>query len=81
MIIHKKWHYFHYPLYFRAGSRNETYETQGLTHLLRLAAGLGTSRASSFGITRNIQQMGGSLTAVADRESIAYTLLITRDKL
>ncbi|XP_015595314.1 cytochrome b-c1 complex subunit 2, mitochondrial [Cephus cinctus] len=66
---------------FRAGSRNETYDTQGISHMLRIAAGLTTSRSTAFGITRNIQQIGGNLTAVADRESIAYTLQVTRDHL
>ncbi|EFN83794.1 Cytochrome b-c1 complex subunit 2, mitochondrial [Harpegnathos saltator] len=66
---------------FRAGSRNETYETQGVAHHLRICAGLSTCRSSVFGITRNIQQLGGNLTATTDRESIAYTLQITRDKL
>ncbi|XP_033214004.1 cytochrome b-c1 complex subunit 2, mitochondrial [Belonocnema kinseyi] len=65
---------------FKAGSRNETYETQGTSHLLRIAAGLGTSRSSAFGITRNVQQLGGNLTATSDRESIAYTVQVTRDK-
>lgn len=64
---------------FRAGSRNETYDTQGIAHHLRIAAGLGTKRSSAFGITRNIQQLGGNLTATTDRESIAYTLQITKD--
>ncbi|XP_046627813.1 cytochrome b-c1 complex subunit 2, mitochondrial [Neodiprion virginianus] len=66
---------------FKAGPRNETYETQGTSHVLRLAAGLTTNRSSAFGITRNIQQIGGNLTATTDRESIAYTLQCTRDKL
>ncbi|XP_012271872.1 cytochrome b-c1 complex subunit 2, mitochondrial [Orussus abietinus] len=64
---------------FKAGSRNETYDTQGTAHLLRVAAGLSSKRSSNFGITRNIQQLGGNLTAVSDRESIAYTLQVTRD--
>ncbi|KZC05705.1 PREDICTED: cytochrome b-c1 complex subunit 2, mitochondrial [Dufourea novaeangliae] len=66
---------------FRAGSRNETYDTQGVTHTLRIAAGLSTSCSSGFAITRNIQQLGGNLTAIVDRESIAYTLQITRNNL
>lgn len=66
---------------FRAGSRNETYDTQGAAHHLRIAAGLSTSCATGFAITRNIQQMGGNLTATVDRESIAYTLQITRNNL
>ncbi|XP_012543569.2 cytochrome b-c1 complex subunit 2, mitochondrial [Monomorium pharaonis] len=66
---------------FRAGSRNETYDTQGVMHHIRVAAGLSTQRSTTFGITRNIQQLGGSLTATTDRESIAYTLQITRNNL
>ncbi|KAK1129669.1 hypothetical protein K0M31_019383 [Melipona bicolor] len=66
---------------FRAGSRNETYDTQGIAHHLRIAAGLGTSVASAFAITRNIQQRGGNLITTLDRESIAYTLQITRNNL
>ncbi|XP_063995727.1 cytochrome b-c1 complex subunit 2, mitochondrial [Diachasmimorpha longicaudata] len=66
---------------FKTGSRNETYDTQGITHLLRIAAGLTTSRSSTFAITRNIQQLGGNLYTTVDRESIAYTLQVTPDKL
>ncbi|XP_003702764.1 ubiquinol-cytochrome c reductase core protein 2 [Megachile rotundata] len=66
---------------FRAGSRNETYDTQGMIHHLRVLAGQSTSRASGFAITRNIQQLGGNLLTVVDRESIAYTLQITRNNL
>ncbi|OAD60744.1 Cytochrome b-c1 complex subunit 2, mitochondrial, partial [Eufriesea mexicana] len=66
---------------FRAGSRNETYDTQGLTHYLRTATGLSTSSASAFVITRNIQQLGGNLITTIDRESIAYTLQITKNNL
>ncbi|KYM96826.1 Cytochrome b-c1 complex subunit 2, mitochondrial [Cyphomyrmex costatus] len=66
---------------FRASSRNETYDTQGTVHHIRIAAGLSTCRSSYFGITRNIQQLGGNLTATTDRESIAYTLQITRNHL
>ncbi|XP_043260521.1 cytochrome b-c1 complex subunit 2, mitochondrial [Colletes gigas] len=66
---------------FRTGSRNETYDTQGVTHSLRIATGLSTSASSSFAIIRNIQQLGGNLMTTVDRESIAYTLQITRDNL
>lgn len=66
---------------FSAGSRNETYESQGAAHLLRIAAGLSTKNASGFGITRAIQQVGGSLSVTGDREVISYTLEVTRDHL
>ncbi|XP_035721824.1 cytochrome b-c1 complex subunit 2, mitochondrial-like [Vespa mandarinia] len=66
---------------FRAGPRNETYHTQGVSHHLRIVAGLTTCRSSYFGITRNIQQLGGNIIATSDRESIAYTLQVTRNNL
>ncbi|XP_019870660.1 cytochrome b-c1 complex subunit 2, mitochondrial [Aethina tumida] len=58
----------------RAGSRNETADNLGVTHLLRNCAGLSTKNVSQFLITRNIQQVGASLTATSDRETISYTL-------
>lgn len=66
---------------FRTGSRNETYDTQGTAHHLRIAAGLSTSCATGFAITRDLQQMGGNLFATVDRESIAYTLQVSRNNL
>lgn len=67
--------------HFSAGSRNENYDSLGAAHLLRIAAGLSTKKASQFGICRNIQQAGGSLTVTGDREILAYTLEVTRDQL
>ncbi|XP_068906001.1 cytochrome b-c1 complex subunit 2, mitochondrial [Tenebrio molitor] len=63
---------------FRAGSRNETPDNAGVTHALRICAGLSTKNSSQFAITRNIQQAGANLTATSDREIIAYTLEGTR---
>ncbi|XP_066148530.1 cytochrome b-c1 complex subunit 2, mitochondrial [Euwallacea fornicatus] len=64
---------------FRAGARNETAENLGVSHVLRVAAGLTTKNQSQFAITRNIQQLGASLTATSDRETISYTLEGTRE--
>ncbi|KAK9729865.1 Peptidase M16 inactive domain [Popillia japonica] len=55
---------------FRAGSRNESGETMGATHVLRVAAGGTTQRFSKFAIARQVAQ--------ADREVVAYTLEGTR---
>ncbi|XP_030746532.1 cytochrome b-c1 complex subunit 2, mitochondrial [Sitophilus oryzae] len=63
---------------FRAGSRYETSDNLGAVHVIRTAAGLSTKNASQFAIIRNIQQVGASLTATADRETISYTLEGTR---
>lgn len=63
---------------FRAGSRQETHDNQGVTHVLRVCAGLSTKSASQFAITRHIQQLGASLHCTLDRETISYTLEGTR---
>jgi ubiquinol-cytochrome c reductase core subunit 2 len=36
----------------KAGPRHETYETAGISHMLRVAAGLSTKNHTAFGITR-----------------------------
>lgn len=66
---------------YRAGSRNETADNLGASHVLRAAAGLSTKTATTFGITRNLQQVGSSLTATSDRETITYTVAVTKDEL
>jgi len=64
----------------KSGSRNETYETTGASHALRVAAGLGTKNNSAFGLTRNIQQLGASLVCTQGREHTMYTIQATRDQ-
>lgn len=66
---------------YRAGSRHETADNLGASHVLRAAAGLSTKTATTFGITRNLQQVGASLTATSDRETITYTVAVTKDEL
>jgi len=63
----------------KAGSRNETYDNAGLAHTLRIAAGLATKNNSAFGITRNLQQLGASMTCTQGREHTLYTVQTTRD--
>jgi len=63
----------------KAGARNETYETLGLSHTLRAAAGLSTKKNSAFGICRNLQQTGASLSCTQGREHTLYTIQATRD--
>lgn len=65
---------------FRAGSRNEDHDTAGANHMIRIAAGLSTKYRTGFNITRNLQQIGGSLTASSDRELLSYTIETTSDK-
>ena len=63
----------------QAGSRNEEHSNSGVGHALRIAAGLGTKNNSAFGICRNLQQAGASLTCVQGREHTLYTIQATRD--
>lgn len=58
----------------KAGSRYETAENLGVSHVLRAACGLTTGSLSTFAITRLIQERGANLYAVNDRDSISYTL-------
>lgn len=69
------------PLDFRAGSRNESYETQGTAHVLRVGAALSNKNSSEFGINVNVKATGGSLNVISDRESIAYNVELKRDEL
>jgi len=66
---------------FRAGSRYESSDNQGVSSVLRSSAGLTTSGATAFGIVRNLQQIGASLSVTSDREGISYTLEATPDKI
>ncbi|KAG7222848.1 hypothetical protein INR49_016028, partial [Caranx melampygus] len=48
-------------VFVKAGSRYETVENQGVSHVLRLAANLTTKGASAFKICRGVEALGGSL--------------------
>ncbi|KAL7869798.1 hypothetical protein AOLI_G00137860 [Acnodon oligacanthus] len=63
----------------RAGSRYETMDSLGVTHLLRLASGLTTKGASAFRICRGIEAVGGSLGVTTTRETMLYTVDCLRD--
>ena len=58
----------------KAGSRYEPPDQLGLTHTLRSMAGFSTQDSTVFGITRNIEYVGGSLSAVSTRDHILYVL-------
>lgn len=63
----------------KAGSRNEEYANTGVSHALRVTAGLSTKNHSAFGICRNLQQAGASLQCTQGREHTLYTVQATRD--
>lgn len=58
----------------KAGSRYEPPDQLGLTHTLRSMAGFSTKESTVFGITRNIEYVGGSLSAVTTRDHMLYVL-------
>ena len=41
----------------KAGARNEGYDNAGVTHALRVASGMATSKNTAFGMCRNLQQV------------------------
>jgi len=63
----------------KAGSRNEVYADAGVSHMLRISAGLATKKNSAFGITRNLQQAGTGLLCTQGREHTLYSVQTTRD--
>lgn len=44
---------------------------------MRVAGGLTNKNSSGFAVTRQIQQVGGSLNVTSDREVVAYTVEAT----
>ncbi|XP_028267515.1 ubiquinol-cytochrome c reductase core protein 2a [Parambassis ranga] len=68
-------------VFVKAGSRYETVENQGVTHVLRLASNLTTKGASAFKICRSLETMGASLSVTSSRETMVYTADCLRDDL
>ncbi|XP_036409123.1 cytochrome b-c1 complex subunit 2, mitochondrial-like isoform X1 [Megalops cyprinoides] len=66
-------------VFVKAGSRYETVENEGVTHLLRLAANLTTKGASAFRICRGVEAVGGSLSVTSSRENMIYSVECMRD--
>ncbi|KAL5019081.1 hypothetical protein ScPMuIL_004803 [Solemya velum] len=64
-----------------AGSRFENEENSGVTHCLRKLSGLSTNEASAFGITRQIQQIGGNISCASSREYMFYNVECIRDSI
>lgn len=66
---------------YNAGSRFETGNQSGITHCIRSAVNLSAEKATGFSITRNVQQIGGSLSCTSTREHMFYTLDCLRSEL
>lgn len=56
------------------GSRDETQEQSGALHALRVYSNLATRNFSSFGVSRNLDQIGAELSVTSSRESTTYLL-------
>jgi predicted Zn-dependent peptidase len=59
-------------IWFRAGSRDERPEEDGLAHFLEHLAFKGTVRRDAFEIARSLEAVGGSLDAFTGRELTCY---------
>ncbi|XP_051573645.1 cytochrome b-c1 complex subunit 2, mitochondrial-like [Myxocyprinus asiaticus] len=66
-------------VFVKAGSRYETAENLGVTHMLRLAGNLTTKGASAFKICRGLEAVGGSLSVTSSREHMVYSVDCLRD--
>ncbi len=59
-------------VWVNAGARNETYELNGVSHLLEHMAFKGTRRRNALAIAEEIESVGGHLNAYTSREQTAY---------
>ena len=65
-------------IFIKAGPRNESYENKGVSQALRLASGLATKMNTSFSTIRNIQQHGGKVDVISNREHSSFVLQAQR---
>lgn len=63
----------------KSGSRHESGDNRGVSHALRLAAGLATSKHSSLSTVRSIQQSGGQVDVTGSREYTLYSSVVPRN--
>lgn len=68
-------------VFYNAGSRCESGNNLGVTHVLRNAVNLSTENQTNFGVVRNIQQIGGSLSCSTSREHMIYSVDCLRNGL
>jgi ubiquinol-cytochrome c reductase core subunit 2 len=68
-------------VFYNAGSRCESGDNLGVTHVLRNAVNLSTQNQTNFGIVRNIQQIGGNLSCSTTREHMVYSVDCLRNSL
>jgi len=64
-----------------SGSRDESTDQHGITHLLRHAASLTTMGVSKFGLIKRMQQKGATFTCSNTRENMIYSVECRREEL
>jgi len=64
----------------KAGSRYETYDTLGSAHAFKNSIGLSTKSHTSFGLNRNVQQMGTQIAINNAREYISFSSQVLSSK-
>lgn len=65
----------------KAGSRYETYDNLGVTHALSSAVYLSSKHYTSFGIVKNIQQVGTGIEAKVGRDCIMFSSQVLSGKI
>lgn len=65
---------------YNAGPRFEAATELGLTHCVRVAVTQSTEKATAFGIAKNLQQIGATLTCTTTREQMIYSLQCLRNQ-
>lgn len=66
-------------VWVRSGSRNETHQQHGISHLLEHMAFKGTKRRSARAIAEEIEAVGGDLNAATSVENTSYYARVLKD--
>lgn len=66
-------------LWCKTGSRNETHEEAGITHLIEHMLFKGTEKRTAKDIAESIEGRGGALNAFTDKESTCYYCRVLAD--
>lgn len=63
---------FHCGLFLDVGSRDETFDNQGIAHFWEHMAFKGTRKRNSFQIISSLDSIGGELNAFTDKERVVF---------
>ncbi|CAK6964751.1 cytochrome b-c1 complex subunit 2%2C mitochondrial [Scomber scombrus] len=68
-------------VFVKGGSRHESVDNLGVSHVLRLAANLTNKGSSALTLCRSVEALGGSLSVTSSRETMVYSTDCLRDHL